>query len=168
MPTIAVHQATSEDINQLIPIYKKIFKKHYVFELPTNEIIKYLLDKHEANKEVGGLLVAVKNGKVLGGLLVKKQFHDKKGKHLVVKYNHLAAKVQGKGIGSILVKYAETLLKKKIKAREVKTIKIEADVAENEQQSLLFYKKHGFKVEGKLQDHYRVKEMVYAIGKMMK
>ena len=168
MPTIAVHPATFEDINQLIPIYKKIFKKHYVFELPSNEIMKYLLDKHEANKEVGGLLVAVKNGTVLGGLLVKKSCFDAKGKHLVVKYNHLAVKVQGKGIGSILVKYAESLLKKKIKAREVKTVKIEADVAENEQQSLLFYKKHDFKVEGKLQDHFRAKEMVYVIGKMVK
>lgn len=168
MPTIAVHPATPEDMNQLISIYKKIFKKHYVFELPANEIMKYLLDKHEANKEVGGLLVAVKNGTVLGGLLVKKSCFDAKGKHLVVKYNHLAVKVQGKGVGSILVKYAESLLKKKIKAREVKTIKIEADVAENEQKSLEFYKKHGFKVEGKLQDHFRAKELVYAIGKMMK
>ena len=59
-------------------------------------------------------------------------------------------------------------MKKKIKAREVNTVKIEADVAENEQQSLLFYKKHGFKVEGKLQDHFRAKEMVYVIGKMVK
>lgn len=168
MATIAIHQATPNDMNQLIPIYKKIFKKHHVFELPTNDIMKYLLEKHEANKNVGGLLVAVKNGKVLGGLLVKKQFHDKKGKHLVVKYNHLAVKVQGKGVGSVLVKYAETILKKKIKAREVKTIKIEADVAKNEQQSLGFYKKYGFKVEGKLQDHFRAKELVYAIGKMLR
>lgn len=118
MATIAVHPATHEDMNQLIPIYKKIFKKHYVFELPANEIMKYLLEKHEANKEVGGLLVAIKNGTVLGGLLVKKQFHDKKGKHLVVKYNHLAVKVQGKGIGSMLVHYAEAFLKKKIKNGE--------------------------------------------------
>ena len=59
-------------------------------------------------------------------------------------------------------------MKKKIKAREVNTVKIEADVAENEQQSLLFYKKHDFKVEGKLQDHFRAKEMVYVIGKMVK
>ncbi len=72
MTIIAVHPATPEDINHLIPIYKKIFKKHYVFELPANEIMKYLLHKHDANKEVGGLLVAVKNGAVLGGLLVKK------------------------------------------------------------------------------------------------
>ena len=168
MTTIAVHSATHDDINQLIPIYKKIFKKHYIFELPTTEIMRYLLDKNEANKEVGGLLVAVKNGTILGGLLVKKSCFDKKGKHLVVKYNHLAVKVQGKGIGSLLVKYAEAFLKKKIKARDVKTIKIEADVAENEQKSLEFYKKHGFKVEGKLQDHFRAKEMVYVIGKMMK
>lgn len=100
--------------------------------------------------------------------MVKKSYFDAKGKHLVVKYNHLAVKVQGKGIGSLLVKYAEILLKKKIKAREVKTIKIEADVAENEQQSLSFYKKHGFAIEGKLKDHYRAKEMVYAIGKLLK
>lgn len=66
------------------------------------------------------------------------------------------------------MKYAETLLKKKIKAREVKTIKIEADVAENEQKSLEFYKKHGFKVEGRLQNHFMAKEMVYVIGKMLK
>ncbi len=76
--------------------------------------------------------------------------------------------MQGKGIGTILVKYTESLLKKKIKIREVKTVKIEADVAENEQQSLEFYKKHGFKVEGKLQDHFRAKELVYVIGKMVK
>lgn len=168
MTAIVIHQATKDDMNQLIPIYKKIFKKHYVFELPANEIMRYLLDKHKENKEVGGVLVAVKNDKVLGGLLIKKQFYDKKGKHLVVKYNHLVAKVQGKGIGSLLVQNAEALLKKKIKNGEVKTIKIEAEVAENEQQSLGFYKKHGFKVEGKLQDHFRAKELVYVIGKMMK
>src|SRR3989338_8387810 len=112
MPTIAVHPATLENINQLIPIYKKIFKKHYVFELPTNEIMKYLLDKHETNKEVGGLLVAVKNGKVLGGLLVKKSCFDTKGKHLVVKYNHLSGEGERKRNGEILLKSFEIYLKK--------------------------------------------------------
>ena len=163
-----IKDAGNDELKDLIPIYKKVFKKHNIFERGEGEILKYLQKKNQINSEKGGGYILAKDGaKVIGGLLIRKAGEDKKNKHINWRYNHIAVhpEWEGKGIGSALVEAADKKIKKLINGGKANTSKIEIRVSENEEGSLDFYKKNGFKVEGELKSHYRYGETVYALGK---
>ena len=153
--------ANKEDIKELVPIYKKSFTKHNIFEKSEQEIEEYLVKANE--KKEGGLLVAKIDNKVVGALLLRKCSEDITGNHTVWKFNHIAVKEEHrkKDIGTELVKAAEN----KIKEHISKTAKIEINIAESEKATTEFCKKQGFQTEGTLKSHYRWKEDVIVMGK---
>lgn len=111
--------------------------------------------------------MAASGSRVVGGMLVRKEGEDLLGKHVVWKYNHLAvdAKYAGLGIGTALLQSADQKISSLIRSGKMKTAKIELGVSVTEKALLPFYKKCGFRVEGKLPSHYRHGELVYALGK---
>ncbi|MBW2965817.1 hypothetical protein KY342_01795 [Candidatus Woesearchaeota archaeon] len=137
------------DLMKLIPIYKKFFPVHAVFTKSDEEIMQHL----EKMKEKGEFLVADDNGKVMGGLvLVKKNI----GGHVLASLKRIAAKAPMRKIMAELIQESE---------KEVGKGKIEIKIAESEKVGPSFFKKLGYKVEGKLSSHYRPGELCYILGK---
>jgi len=139
------------DLMKLIPIYKKFFPVHAVFTKSDEEIMKYL----EKAKQKGEFLIAEDNGKVVGGLLLVKKQYDS---HTVARLKHIAAKTPVRKTIAALIQEAE---------KQVEKGKIELNIAESEKVSVSFFKKLGYKVEGKLASHYRPGELCYILGKMV-
>lgn len=165
---VVIRGATEADLPRLLPIYTSSFKTHNIFQRTTAEILQYLKETHQKNAVVGGgYLVAVSGNKVVGGVLVRKEGEDVVGKHTIWKYNHLAvdAKYAGVGIGTALLQSADQKVRTLITSGKIKTAKVELGVSVNEKALLPFYKKCGFRVEGKLPSHYRYGELVYVLGK---
>ncbi len=165
--SMEIRPLRESDIPQLIAIYKAAFERHNVFEQDDAFITDYLLDKHRKQQEVGGLLVAVEGDTVLGGLLIRKENYDPSERRLEVKYNHLAVKEKGQGVGSQLMEAAEAHLRAQMSALGVDTVKIEAKIAEGEQESVPFYQKHQFKIVDTLEGHYREHEKVYVMERVL-
>lgn len=148
-----IKKPTTSELKDLIKIYKKAFKKHNILKQSENKVLQYFKDKI--------VFTAIENKEVAGGIMIR--VIQTVGTHSVWKINHLAVAKgsQGKGIGSALVKKAE----QEIKKRSKNTIKIELSVSDEEKSTLKFWKKAGYKIEGKLKDHFRYREMVYVLGK---
>ncbi len=147
-----IKKPDTEEIKQLIKVYKEVFPVHNIFQKPEEEIFNYL------ETASGELLVAIEDDKVTGGLWIvyEEQLPDftrARIKHLAV-----AKDYQGKGVGSVLLKEAEKISKKG---------KIEIHVSENEKDALEFYKKNGYEIEGELKSHYRPGETCYILGKVI-
>lgn len=137
------------DFMKLIPIYKKFFPVHAVFTKSDEEIMKHL----EKMKEKGEFLIAEDEGKIKGGLMIEK--HEIDG-HIRAELKRIAAKPPIRKIMADLIWAAE---------KEIVKGKIEIKVAESEKVGVAFYKKLGYKVEGKLRSHYRSGELCYVLGK---
>jgi hypothetical protein len=137
------------DLMKLIPIYKKFFPVHAVFTKSDEEIMQHL----EKMKEKGEFLVVDDNGKVVGGLLLVKRNIDG---HVLADLERIAAKSPVRKLIAELIKEAE---------KEVGKGKIEIKIAESEKVGPSFFKKLGYKVEGKLRSHYRPGELCYILGK---
>lgn len=166
--TVIIRDATAADLPRLIPIYTSSFRKHNIFQKTAREILRYLKETHQNNARVGGgYLVAASGSRVVGGMLVRKEGEDLVGKHTIWKYNHLAVEkpYAGLGIGTALLQSADQKVRTLITSGKIKTAKIELGVSINEKTLLPFYKKCGFRVEGKLPSHYRYGELVYVLGK---
>lgn len=165
---VIIRDAIGADLSRLIPIYTSSFRKHNIFQRTTTKILQYLKETHQKNALVGGgYLVAASGSRVVGGMLVRKEGEDLLGKHVVWKYNHLAVErpYAGLGIGTALLQSADKKVRTLITSGKIKTAKVELGVSINEKALLPFYKKCGFRVEGKLPSHYRYGELVYVLGK---
>ncbi len=163
-----IKDAQESDLKELAALYKSTFKKHNIFCKSDKEIISYLKEKQSSEKKNGGGFVVAKSGsKIIGGILLKKETEDPKGKHVLWKYNHLAVSpsFKGKGIGKAIINAAEDKIRQMIKSKKIRTSKIEVGVSENEKESIRFYKSLGFYVEGMQKSHYRHKETSYILGK---
>jgi N-acetylglutamate synthase-like GNAT family acetyltransferase len=137
------------DFKKLIPIYKKFFPVHAVFTKSDEEIMQHL----DKMKQRGEFLVAEDEGKIKGGLVIVKRTIDA---HTTAELKRIAAKTPVRKVMAELIKAAE---------EEVVEGKIEIMVAESEKVKPSFFKKLGYKVEGKLRSHYRSGEMCYILGK---
>ena len=137
------------DFKKLIKIYRKFFPVHAVFTKGDNEIMQHL----EKMKEKGEFLIAEDEGKVKGALVIKKRTIDG---HTTAKLKRIAAKSPVRKIMAELIKSAEN---------EVGKGKIEIKIAASEKVKPSFFKKLGYKVEGKLRSHYRLGEICYILGK---
>ncbi len=137
------------DFKKLVPIYKKFFPVHAVFTKSDEEIMQHL----EKMKQRGEFLVAEDNGKVMGALVIVKRTIDG---HITAELKRIAAKTPVRKVMAELIKGAEN---------EVGKGKIEIKIAESEKVGPSFFKKLGYKVEGKLRSHYRLGEMCYILGK---
>lgn len=166
---IIVKDGTRDDLRGLVSIYKKSFKKHNIFQKSAFRVEEYLLDKHRRNHKFGGgFIVAKKDRNTIGGILLTWKESDIKGKHSRWKFNHLVVdKLFSRlGIGKKLLDAATDKIKNLIKEKRFRTAKIEINVAQK--QSLEFYKKSGFGLEGKLKNHYRLNETSHVLGKVIK
>ena len=90
---------------------------------------------------------------MLGGLVIVKKNFDG---HILAKLKRIAAKSPVRKVMAELIKAAE---------QEIGKGKIEIKIAESEKVKPSFFKKLGYKVEGKLSSHYRPGEKCYVLGK---
>ena len=137
------------DFKKLIPIYRKFFPVHAVFTKSDEEIMQHL----EKMKQRGEFLIAEDNGKIKGALIIVKRTIDA---HTTAELKRIAAKTPIRKVMAELIKEAEN---------EVGKGKIEIMIAETEKVKPSFFKKLGYKVEGKLRSHYRLGEICYSLGK---
>jgi len=165
---VVIKDAEIGDLPGLIPIYKKVFEKHNIFQKTEGEILVYLEESHEKNLESGGgYIIALLEGNITGGLLLKKRAEDLKGKHVLWRLNHVALdpEYSRQKIGSRLLDAVDKKIKIHIEERKYQTAKIELGVSENEKDILPFFERNGFEIEGKLKSHYRWKELAYELGR---
>ena len=147
-----IKKPNEKEIEQLVSVYKEAFPVHNLFQKSEEEVTDYL-------KTVSGeFLVAVEDGKVVGGALVV--INKPNPDHTLGKIKHIAVAkdYQHKGIGTELLKEAEKIIGKG---------KVEIHVSENEKVALEFYKSNGYEVEGELKSHYRMGETCYILGKVI-
>jgi len=142
---VVIEKASIEDLKELIPTYKEVFKVHDIFTKSSDEIMSYF------EKVVDDFLVAKVDGKVIGGVLVKKEDEEWRLKHLVV-----AADYRDMDIGSSLVEAAE---------KKIGSGRVVVHLSQNEEAALPFYKKMGFRVEKEVEGHYREGEKVFFLVK---
>ena len=158
---IEVRKPKEEELNDLIPIYKKVFKVHNILQAEEPRVKEYLLNKYKEETDLG-FLVAIKDGKVAGGLLLRKVGGDEK--HWNIRLNHFATddSFKGQGIGTALLNSVDEIVLDK---KGDRSVKIEIHVSENEKDAVEFFKKFGYNVEGKVKSHFRNGELVYFLGK---
>jgi N-acetylglutamate synthase-like GNAT family acetyltransferase len=137
------------DFKKLVQIYRKFFPVHIVFTKSEEEIMQHL----EKMKEKGEFLVAEDEGKVKGALVIVKNNFDG---HIRAKLKRIAAKTPVRKVITALIQEAEN---------EIGEGKIEIKIAASEKVKPSFFKKLGYKVEGKLSSHYRAGEICYILGK---
>ncbi len=146
-----IRKYQEEDFKKLVPMYKEFFPVHAVFTKSDEEIMKHL----EIMKQKGEFLIAEDNGKIKGALVIVKSNIDG---HVRAKLKRIAAKSPVRKVFTALIQEAE---------KEVEKGKIEIKVAESEKVKPSFFKKLGYKVEGKLNSHYRAGEVCYILGKVL-
>ena len=156
---IMIEKPNEDDIKQLAKLYKDVFTVHNIFTKPDKEVLDYL------DNVDGEILVAKENGKVLGGCLI--EYTKSQYSHSLWRIKHLAVsrEKQHEGVGSVILEEIEGMIKERISIKDVKSAKAEVHVSENEKESIGFYKKHGFVIEGELKDHYRKGETCFILGK---
>jgi len=163
---VEIRLATGDDYPALVAIYKRAFKNHNVLHGPG--AIQFLKDRDKQNRGYGGgLLVALKDKKIVGGVLVRFKRKSADGAHYSWRYNHLAVSPDNlrEGIGRKLMDAADNLILGAIKAGKFKTAKVELTVAEDESKSVDFFEVCGFELEGKMKSHHRWGELSYYLGK---
>jgi|TARA_B100001964_G_scaffold214760_1_gene252590 ribosomal protein S18 acetylase RimI-like enzyme len=173
---MTIDEATMKQLKELLPVYKKIFKTHNVFEKSDKQVLQYMQKLHKVQHAYGGgfavamiddPILNIKN-KVVGGIcVVFKDLSPKK--HMRVALKHLAVdpKYVPLDVERDLIKMCLDKMYFAIKNDRCKSVKVEAHLAESEKTRKLF-KKLGFKEEGKLKDHYRVGETCLILGNLVK
>ncbi|RMF55717.1 GNAT family N-acetyltransferase [Candidatus Woesearchaeota archaeon] len=161
---IEVRKPREDELSELVPIYRKVFKKHNIFQGEDNEIKEYLQRKYREEPELG-FLVALKNNKIVGGLLLRKVGGDEK--HWNIRLNHFAIDeaFRGQGIGTALIDSVDELILDLKGKGKLESAKIETRVSENEKRAIEFFKKFGYETEGESKSHYRKGESAYFLGK---
>lgn len=147
-----IRQAKKEDLNGLIAVLREVFPVHNIFTKDEESVLKYW---EVVKAEPDDFIVAVEDGKVIGGCLVVMRSFDG---HTIARIKHLAVATdhKAKGVGRSLIEKAEEI---------IGTGKIEIHVAEGEKIVIPFYTKMGYKQEGVLSDHFRKGENCYVMGK---
>lgn len=151
---IEIKEAKEKDLTGLAHMYKQVFKLHNVFEKPEEEIEKYLKNLHD--KFI--VIVAAHDEEIVGGCVVVVRVDTDKHKLSQVKHLAVLDEYQDKGVGTEMIKKAEEIIGRG---------KIEIHLAKAEDDTLEFYKKLDYEVEGKLKSHYRKGETCVFLGKVL-
>jgi ribosomal protein S18 acetylase RimI-like enzyme len=136
-----IRLAKPGDVNQLYPIWKEMMDQHFGYGDPYFNG-KSFYRKCIKDKKKNLVLVAEDNGTIMGyilGLIKDVPPVFKKGKFLFILDFAVSKKYRGRGIGTLLVKEAEKILKK----RKIGMIKLEVHVKNKKAQG--FYNELGFK-----------------------
>ena len=144
-----IKKPDTEELKQLVKIYKEFFPVHAIFTKSEEDVLNYLETFLE-----GDIFVAVKDNEVVGGLVIAWKEYG----HTVAYLKHIAAKNADKEVIKELVQEAE---------KTGKSGKIEIHIAEGEKIPCNFYEELGYEVEGKLKSHYRKDETCYILGKVI-
>lgn len=153
---MVIRRGKKSDFPVLIKVYQAFFKRHNVFEQSKMKIKAYLEEQIKENK----LLVFEEKKELKGALFLVKIGQSSDGKHILWKYRHFAFKSDA--AGSLLLHEAEKFVRK-----QSKTAKVELTIAENEK-SIEFYKKNGYKQEAALSHHYRFGETCFILSKFFR
>ncbi len=168
--TVVIKDGSEQDFMDLVGVYRDAFKKHNIFQKSHDEIIQYLKKKRIEVKKKSGSFIAARIGKkCVGAAFVMLEEIDSGATHSRWKLRHAAvmAGYQRMGIGRKLMEAADTRIYDCIKSKHLKTAKVEVSISEGEKESIGFYKKMGFDVEGELSHHYRHKESSHVLGKLI-
>jgi hypothetical protein len=141
------------DYKNLANLFQGFFIRHNIFSLSEKEIIKYLKKESKKSK----LVVCAEENCILAALFIVKIGQDIEGKHTLWKFRHFAYCNEKAAV--LLLKNTEEKVKKLSE-----TSKIELTLAENEK-GVKFFQKNGYRVEGKLKNHYRWNETCIVISK---
>lgn len=141
-----IKKPDTNELKQLIKIYKEFFPVHVIFTKSEDEILNYL------ETLPGDIFVAVED-EVVGGIVIEWKEYG----HILAHFKHIAAK--NNEIIKELVKEAE---------KTGKAAKIEMHIAEGEKVPHTFFiEELGYELEGQLKSHYRPDETCYIIGKVI-
>ena len=164
---VSIEVPSKKDFPAMAQLYKAAFTTHELFQQAEKKVVQYLENVD------GNFLVAREGDKGIGALLWTMKITNG---HALVRIRHFAVKPseKGKGIGIIMLEDIDKKMQE-LKKEKVASIKIEAHVAETEKvfataqekDDLEFWQRNGFKIEGKLQDHYREGEICYIMGKII-
>jgi DNA-binding PadR family transcriptional regulator len=147
-------------LEKLIPIYRSAFKEHNIFKKKsTKNILSYLMNL----QEVYDLVLFLVHGEVVGGVVIIKEEEDKNNDYIRWRFKHFAFK------SSVTlkegIKFIVQIEKKLSKLSE--KIKIEYNMAENEEEYVNLFKKAGYKKESTIKDRYRYDELAYVYSKTL-
>ena len=140
-------------LKDLIKIYRKEFSEHNIFQKPEGIILDYLLTiqkKHE-------LFLILVEGKVVGGTVLEKKDESLMENHEVWKLKHFALDEE---IGYKTQKGIFNEIVERLKSKS-NSLKIQLNLSEKETRYIQLFKKHKFKKEGTLENHYRLGEKMY-------
>ena len=145
---MAIREATRKDYDELAVLFNHFFPVHNIFQQEKQKITEYLGSREEE-------LIVLDDGGIRAATYLVQKGEDTAGSHKIWKFRHFA--YTDEESGARLLEAAEERIKSKSK-----TSKIELTISENEE-GLDFYKKHGYKTEGTLTNHYRWGETCYIL-----
>ncbi len=147
-------------IKEFIPILKEEHKVHNIFHKPVEEVLTYLLNIQKEHE----LFIALIDDKVVGGCVLEKKDESMDEKHKVWKLKHLALK---KELTFAQEKEILSEIEDRLKHKSP-SMKIQLNLSEKEKRYIDIFKKHGYKKEGTLENHYRVGENMYIYSKLFR
>lgn len=151
-------RATEQDLKNLIPLYKKEFPVHNIFQKESEEeILTYLKEANQTEE----IHVGIIDNEVVCGVVLVQTGKSRDQTHTVWKFRHFAVKERVSA--EEFLTYVEGLVKEKSD-----TVKIEMTFAEDEQKYIEIFKNEGYVLEGTLENHYRPGEKTYLYGKTIK
>ncbi len=152
-------QALLTYLKELIPIYRKEFNPHNIFQKSDEDVLDYLLKIQKEHE----FFIPLVDDIVIGGTVLEKKDESLDGKHKVWKLKHFALKenVDDKLCLEIIKETEERLRK------TAPSIKIQLNLSETEKKYIRLFKKRGFKEEAVLKDHYRIGEHMHIFAKVI-
>lgn len=152
---MAIRNAKKGDFENIMGLYKVFFLEHNIFVKSDDEVMQYLEEQAIRN----GLFVYEDQDEIKGAFFLVQKGQDDDGSHKLWKFRHFA--FTDEIIGKELLDFAENIVRE-----GSDTAKVENTIAETED-SLEFFKTHGYELEGTLKDHYRWHEACFIFSKSL-
>lgn len=147
---ISIQKAKKQDIIEISDILYNFFPVHNIFKSKSKS-------KKFIKEKIKEFLIAKKDKEIVGTIRIVRRKQIKN--HYLIEFKHIASKGKDKEVLKILVNKAEEI---------AKPGKIEIHIADSEIPDKGFFQQLGYNIEGKLKDHYRLKETCYVLGKSIK
>ncbi|MBU0456595.1 MAG: hypothetical protein KKD75_00460 [Nanoarchaeota archaeon] len=147
------NEIKDNDYEALAKLYSSFFTTHNIFQKSEDEVISYLKESSSKHK----LIIFKDNDEVKGALFLVNFGTAENGLHKRWKFRHFA--FTSEEIATDLLLEAEKTIQ-----NASKTAKIELNITETEE-SIDFYKQHGYEQEGELKNHFRWGETCFVLAK---
>jgi|SRR3989344_7146772 len=163
---VEIRSSDKDDYKAIAAVFKQAFLNIKLFQQDEKKIVSYLENCD------GTFYVAEEDEKIIGAMLLSAENLDN---HILWRISHAAIlpEWRGKGLGVIMIEYIDEKIMSQIKKGSFNSAKVEVHISENdkvfskksEDNDLQFWKGNGFRLEGKLNDHFKKGEMCYILGK---